>query len=74
MIDAELFKILVPFGTGGMLAALIFGFYRKDSLGWQESWKGQQQILIQVVKENTAAMAKLESLIEAMEFDQRGRR
>jgi hypothetical protein len=45
--------------VGGILAGGIFFVYRKDSLIWQEAWKGQSQILVQVVKENTAAVTAL---------------
>ena len=71
MPDAEMFKMLAPLGVGGVLAAIIFGMYRKDAREWQESWKGQSQMLLQVVKENTAAVT---SLVERLERDDDHRR
>lgn len=46
-------------GVGGVLAGLVFYFYRKDSLEREEQWKDQVTILVQVVKENTAAISVL---------------
>lgn len=66
MPDAEMFKMLAPLGVGGVLAAIIFGMYRKDAREWQESWKGQSQMLLQVVKENTGAITALVEKIEQM--------
>lgn len=58
-MDAETLKWLASLGVGGVLAGIMFVVYRKDSIQWQEAWKGQSQILIQVVKENTAAVTAL---------------
>jgi hypothetical protein len=58
-VDAETLKWLASLGVGGVLAGIMFVVYRKDSIQWQEAWKGQSQILIQVVKENTAAVTAL---------------
>lgn len=55
----ESMKFIGSLGLGGVLAWGMFLVYRKDSLVWQESWKGQQQLLVQVVKENTAAITAL---------------
>lgn len=63
-MDGETLKYLASMGVGGIIAGLIFIAYRKDSLQWQEAWKGQSQMLMQVVKENTAAVT---ALIERME-------
>lgn len=59
MPDADTFKYFASLGVGGVLAGLIFFMYRKDAIAWQEAWKGQSQILVQVVKENTAAITAL---------------
>jgi len=59
MEPTNLIQYFAPLGVGGILAAFIFLAYRKDSLNWQEAWKGQSQMLLQVVKENTAAIVAL---------------
>lgn len=64
MNDVEWLQIAAQLGTGGVLAAIIFAIYRKDALRWEEAWKGQSQMLLQVVKENTAAIT---ALIERLE-------
>lgn len=58
-MDAETFKYLASLGVGGILAGIMFMIYRKDSLQWQEAWRGQSQMLVQVVKENTTAITAL---------------
>ena len=59
MEPQNMIQYLAPLGVGGILAAFIFLAYRKDSLNWQEAWKGQSQMLLQVVKENTTAVVAL---------------
>ena len=59
MMDQETLKLLAPLGVGGILAGIMFVIYRKDAIQWQEAWKGQSQMLVQVVKENTAAVTAL---------------
>lgn len=56
-MDQETYKWLGSLGVGGLLAGMMFFYYRKDALQWQDAWRGQSQILIQMVKENTAATA-----------------
>jgi len=58
-MDPEILKYLAPLGVGGVLAGAMFFIYRKDSAQWQEAWKGQSQMLLRVVKENTAAITAL---------------
>lgn len=56
-------KWLASLGVGGVLAWAMFMVYRKDAKEWHEAWKGQTQLLIQVVKENTAAVTALRDQI-----------
>lgn len=63
-MDPASLEFLAPLGVGGILAGVIFWFYRKDANAWQESWKGQSVILVQVVKENTAAITALVTLLQ----------
>lgn len=67
MIDGETIKWLASLGVGGILAGGMFLVYRKDAREWHEAWRGQAQLLTQVIKENTAAIT---ALVEA----QRNRR
>lgn len=55
----EEIQIFSALGVGGILAGMMFWFYRKDSNTWTEAWKGQTQILIQVIKEFTIAINEL---------------
>ena len=63
-MDLETLKYLVGMGVGGALATFMFLLYRKDAAQWQEAWKGQAQVLLQVVKENTAAITALVHKLE----------
>jgi hypothetical protein len=58
-MDLDTIKFFASMGVGGVLAGGIFWMYRKDSLVWSEAWKGQSQMLLTVVKENTAAVTAL---------------
>jgi hypothetical protein len=62
--DVETLKWFVSLGVGGILAGMMFFFYRKDAAQWQAAWRGQSEMLVQVVKENTAAVT---ALIEKLE-------
>lgn len=66
-MDAEFSKWLVTLGVGGVLAAFMFVFYRKDVHQYTELWKTVAEQLMNVVKENTASNTRLISLIETQE-------
>jgi hypothetical protein len=66
-MDAEFAKWLATLGVGGVLAGLMFMFYRKDIKQYTELWKTATDQLMLIVKENTASNAKLISMIEAQE-------
>lgn len=55
----EFAKYLTTLGVGGVLAGLMFMFYRKDVRAYTELWKAQSELLIEVVKENTASNTKI---------------
>lgn len=55
----DLLTLAASLGVGGILALAIFLAYRKDCQRWQDAWKGQSEMLVQVVKENTAAVTAL---------------
>ena len=62
--DSEFGKWLATLGVGGCLAGFMFVFYRKDVKGFTDLWKGQSEMLIQVVKENTSVISTLVILIK----------
>lgn len=66
-MDAEFAKWLATLGVGGVLAGLMFMFYRKDIKQYTELWKNATDQLMLIVKENTASNAKLISMIEHQE-------
>lgn len=66
VVDAEFVKWFATLGVGGVLAAFMFYFYRRDVAQYTSLWKGQSDILMNVVKENTASNTKLVTVIEAL--------
>lgn len=72
-MDLDLLKYLGGTGAVGVLAGLIFMVYRKDALQWQDAWKGQSQMLVQVVKENTEAITALTEKLDGVLLRQRPR-
>lgn len=67
MFDQEFIKFLISLGVGGIIAGLIFAFYRKDIKLYTELWKQTTSMLMDTVKENTASNVKLIGLIENQE-------
>lgn len=66
-MDAEFVKWLATLGVGGVLAGLMFMFYRKDVKQYTELWKTATDQMMVIVKENTASNTRLISLIETQE-------
>lgn len=66
-MDAEFTKWLVTLGVGGILAAFMFTFYRKDVKQYTELWRVTAEQLVMVVKENTASNVKLITMLENIE-------
>ena len=65
-MDVEFLKWLATLGVGGVLAGFIFHFYRKDVRAYTEQWRGQSELLVTVVKENTSSNTKLVTVIDAL--------
>lgn len=63
----EFAKWLITLGVGGVLAAFMFVFYRKDIKQYTELWKTSSDQLIGIVKENTASNVRLIALLESQE-------
>lgn len=57
-MDAEFARWLTTLGVGGVLAAFMFWFYRKDVKSYTELWKTQSEQLIVVVKEKPRRMPR----------------
>jgi hypothetical protein len=67
MAESDFAKWLVTLGVGGVLAGFMFVFYRKDIKQYTELWKTTSEVLMVIVKENTASNTKLISMLEALE-------
>ncbi len=70
MENVEFSKWLITLGVGGILAGFMFMFYRKDVKQFTEQWRGSVELLVGVIKENTASNIKLISLLESVERNQ----
>lgn len=68
-MEPETLKWLASLGVGGVLAGIMFLVYRKDAAQWQEAWKGQSQMLMQVVMDNSKVIA---TLVTKMDERRRG--
>ena len=60
MDPATLDPWLKLLGPAGALLALVGYIYRKDITKFTDDWRGQSQMVMQVVKENTAASVRME--------------
>jgi hypothetical protein len=58
-LTPETIQWAASLGVGGLLALGMFLVYRRDSQQNTANWQGQSQMLVQVVKENTAAISAL---------------
>ena len=67
MIDPEFVKWFATLGIGGILAAFMFTFYRKDIKQYTELWKLATEQMMLIVKENTASISELTVLIEKLD-------
>jgi hypothetical protein len=67
MIDPEFVKWLSTLGIGGILAAFMFVFYRKDVQQYTDLWKNTTTQMMEIIKDNTASNIKLINLIESQE-------
>lgn len=65
-MDAEFVKWFATLGVGGILAAFMFHFYRKDVKTYTDQWRGQSDALISVVKEITAAVTEMNVTMKAL--------
>jgi len=64
MVSTAWDESLPALGIGGVIAIIIFAFYRKDVKMYHNLWKGQSTMLVEVVKENTAAITKLTAKLD----------
>lgn len=66
-MDPEFFKWITTLGVGGILAGLMFLFYRKDIQQYTDLWKNTTDILMIIVKDNTKSNERLIVLLENQE-------
>lgn len=66
-MDSEFIKWLSTLGIGGILAGLMFVFYRKDVRQYTELWKTSSDQMMTIVKENTASNTKIITVCENIE-------
>ena len=73
MFDPEFVKWFATLGVGGILAAFMFVFYRKDVRSHTELWEKQAErvaeltsTVLDVVRENTQSNARMTTMIEAL--------
>lgn len=73
MLDNEFIKWLAGLGVGGVLAGMLFMFYRKDVKQFTDLWKMQSdreaartEMLIGVVRENTSSNTQLVEMIRSL--------
>jgi hypothetical protein len=63
-LEHILTDILPNAGVAGALALFMFHVYRRDRKESEAKWQGQSEALLQVVKENTAAIVRLSERLE----------
>lgn len=66
----EFSKWLITLGVGGILAGFMFMFYRKDIKQYTELWRTNAEMMVTVIKENTASNVRLIGLLETVERNQ----
>ena len=66
-MNGEFLQWAATLGVGGVLAALMFVFYRKDIKQYTELWKSTTDSLMLIVKENTQSNVRLITLLENQE-------
>lgn len=76
-VSAEFSQWLVTLGVGGVLAAFMFVFYRKDVKQYTELWQSQAdrmenliRFVTEVILKNTESNTQLIVLIEEMKSNQ----
>ena len=65
-MNTDFVQWFATLGVGGILAAFMFHFYRADVKTYTDQWRGQTELLVTVVRENTAANTRLLAVIEAL--------
>jgi len=66
----EFSKWLITLGVGGILAGFMFMFYRKDIKQYTELWRTNAEMMVTVIKDNTASNVRLIGLLETVERNQ----
>jgi predicted nucleic acid-binding OB-fold protein len=73
MFDQEFARFLLQLGVGGILAGILFFFYRKDVRSYTELWREQSTLnaamttaMMAVVKDNTAALVTNTEVLKSL--------
>jgi len=66
MADGEFLKWLASLGVGGVLAGLIFYFYRRDFLAKVSDSEAREKKLMDVVEHNSSSHEKLSLTIQTL--------
>ncbi len=66
-VNGDFLQWAATLGVGGILAALMFVFYRKDVQQYTELWKNTTDQLMIIVKDNTSSNIRLITLLENQE-------
>jgi hypothetical protein len=73
VFDVEFLRWLAQLGVGGVIAGILFYFYRKDVKQFTELWQAQSQLnqrqtdsMILIVKENTAAFTESTNVLKSL--------
>lgn len=64
--DLEFARFLASLGVGGVIAGLLFMFYRKDVRSYTDLWQKMSDALLLVVKENTAAITQNTEVVKSL--------
>jgi hypothetical protein len=65
-MDVEFVRYLASLGVGGAIAGLMFMAYRRDVQTYTAQWKGQTELLVEVVREVTKAITANTEVIRAL--------
>jgi hypothetical protein len=65
-MDAEFAKWLATLGVGGVLAGLMFSFYRKDMKQYTDMLRHERGELLVVVRENTVSNVNLINVVKSL--------
>lgn len=66
VFDTEFAKWLATLGVGGVLAGVMFAFYRKDMKQYTDMMRHERGELLSVVRDNTVSNTTLVGVIKSL--------